>query len=183
MWYNGPMAWLLRSPLHRLVSKNMMLLTYLGRKSGKRYDVPVSYVQDGDGFSVTSMRERTWWRNLRGGAGVRVQLAGAGTRGHRACHRGPRGGRRGAPRLSTTDAWLCPVLRCAVGFKWRARRHRRGALRAGTGHDTDRAHLAARGPFALQVCNCALLSERLTNHIGHGCSGTGAARIGDENFV
>jgi deazaflavin-dependent oxidoreductase (nitroreductase family) len=76
MWYNGPVAWLLRSPLHGLASKNMMLLTYQGRKSGKTYSVPVNYVRDTDGFSVTSLRSRTWWRNLRGGAPVRVRWQG-----------------------------------------------------------------------------------------------------------
>ncbi len=76
MWYNILMATLLRSPLHGLLSQSLLLLTYTGRKSGKLITVPVNYVRDGAVLRVTSRRERTWWRNLRGGVPVRVQLRG-----------------------------------------------------------------------------------------------------------
>jgi hypothetical protein len=39
---------LLSSPLHRLMSTNTMLLTFAGRKSGKKYTVAVRYVRTGD---------------------------------------------------------------------------------------------------------------------------------------
>ena len=68
MWYNTIMKWVLCSSLHGLLSKNIMLITFTGRKSGKVYTLPVNYVRDGDVFSVVSFRHRTWWRNLRGGA-------------------------------------------------------------------------------------------------------------------
>jgi hypothetical protein len=67
MWYNSMMKWILRSPLHGLISKSTMLITYTGHKSGKLYTIPVNYVRDEDVLSVTSYRHRTWWRNLRGG--------------------------------------------------------------------------------------------------------------------
>ena len=38
---NPLLAALLRSPLHRLASKNLMLLTVTGRKSGRTYTLPV----------------------------------------------------------------------------------------------------------------------------------------------
>jgi deazaflavin-dependent oxidoreductase (nitroreductase family) len=76
MWYNPLIRWLLRSPLHSLISKNFMLITYTGRKSGKVYSTPVNYVRDGDHLLVTSYRHRTWWRNLRGGAPVTVRVQG-----------------------------------------------------------------------------------------------------------
>ncbi len=76
MWYNAIMRWILRSPLHGLISKNVMLITYTGRKSRQVYTTPVNYVRDGDALSVTSFRHRTWWRNLRGGAPVTVRLEG-----------------------------------------------------------------------------------------------------------
>lgn len=76
MWYNPILLWLLRSPFHKLVSGNMMVLTCTGRKSGKAYTLPVSYAQTGDTLWVTSQRKRTWWRNLRGGAPVRLVLRG-----------------------------------------------------------------------------------------------------------
>ncbi len=73
---NGFMKALLRSPLHRLLSKSTMLITFTGRKSGKVYTTPVNYVRDGDQVTVVSMRDRTWWRNLRGGARITLRLEG-----------------------------------------------------------------------------------------------------------
>lgn len=76
MWYNPMMIWLLKSPLHGMISKGVMLVTVTGRKSGKSISTPTNYVRDGDTLWVISWRERTWWRNLRGGANVRVLLSG-----------------------------------------------------------------------------------------------------------
>jgi deazaflavin-dependent oxidoreductase (nitroreductase family) len=81
MWFNPIMVFLLRSPLHFLVSGNMMVLTYQGRKSGQSYSTPVSYLQDGQVLTTTSNRNRKWWRNLRGGAPVNVWLRGQELRG------------------------------------------------------------------------------------------------------
>src|SRR5712691_523168 len=63
---------LLRSPLHFWLSDTMLLLTYTGRKSGRRDTNPVSYSREGD--VVTVFTYRSWWRNLRGGAPVRVEI-------------------------------------------------------------------------------------------------------------
>ena len=76
MWFNPFMIWLIRSPFHRLLSKNFMVLTYTGRKSGKTYRVPLNYTRLGDKLVTFSYRERTWWRNLRGGASVVLRLEG-----------------------------------------------------------------------------------------------------------
>lgn len=81
MWYNPLMKWLLRSPLHGLISKSFMLITYTGRKSGRVYTTPVNYVRDGDYLLVTSFRQRTWWRNLLGGAPVTVRVQGRDFKG------------------------------------------------------------------------------------------------------
>jgi deazaflavin-dependent oxidoreductase (nitroreductase family) len=70
------MIWLLKSPLHFFVSKNMMLITYTGRKSGQTYTIPVNYIQDGNTLYTTSWKERTWWRNLRDGQPVTLQVRG-----------------------------------------------------------------------------------------------------------
>jgi deazaflavin-dependent oxidoreductase (nitroreductase family) len=64
MWYNPIMMWMLRSPLHGMLSGNTMIITYTGRKSGKTYSTPVNYVRDGDVLWTVSFRQRTWWRNL-----------------------------------------------------------------------------------------------------------------------
>jgi hypothetical protein len=76
MWYNRIISWLLSSPLHGLLSENVMLIRVTGRKSGRIYTTPVNYVRDGGIRWVTSFRNRTWWRNLKGGAPVSVLLAG-----------------------------------------------------------------------------------------------------------
>ena len=76
MWYNSIMSAVLRSPLHGMLSKNMMLITVTGKKSGREYTTPVSFTRQGDDLWVISKRERTWWRNLIGGAPVRLELKG-----------------------------------------------------------------------------------------------------------
>lgn len=76
MWFNPLMGCLLRSPFHGIVSKQMMLITYTGRKSGKTYTTPVNYVRAGDMFLTLSYQQRTWWRNLRGGAPVILRVQG-----------------------------------------------------------------------------------------------------------
>jgi deazaflavin-dependent oxidoreductase (nitroreductase family) len=74
--YNPFVIALLHSPLSRLLDKNTMVITVTGRKSGKRYTLPVSYVRDGKNLLVISQQDRTWWNNLRGGAQVTVSLQG-----------------------------------------------------------------------------------------------------------
>ena len=75
-WYNPMMQWLLRSPWHGMLSGNTLLVSFAGRKSGKRFAIPVNYARDGDTFYATSLRESTWWRNLRGGAPVTLRVQG-----------------------------------------------------------------------------------------------------------
>ena len=76
MWFNPIIIGLLRSPLHGLFDKNMMLISYNGRKSDKAYTLPVNYVRQNSEVLVMSRRDRTWWRNLRGGAPVKILMQG-----------------------------------------------------------------------------------------------------------
>ena len=78
---NGIMTVLLRSPLDGLVSRRVVLITVSGRRSGRLYTTPVNYVRDGDIITVISRRNRTWWRNLRGGAQVTVRVRGKDLKG------------------------------------------------------------------------------------------------------
>jgi hypothetical protein len=73
---NGFMSAILRSPFHRMLSANTMLITFTGKKTGKRYTTPVNYAQAGSRVYVTSVRDRSWWKNLRGGAPVSLWIAG-----------------------------------------------------------------------------------------------------------
>ena len=74
--YNPIVILLLHSPLHSLMDKSTILITITGRKSGKKYTIPVSYVRDGDTLMMISQREHSWWKNLRGGAQVTLYLQG-----------------------------------------------------------------------------------------------------------
>jgi hypothetical protein len=67
-FYNPIVIGLLRSPLHLLGDQHTLILTVTGRKSGKRYTFPVSYLRDGDALVVMTHSERTWWKNLQGGS-------------------------------------------------------------------------------------------------------------------
>lgn len=75
---NPVMAGILRSPLHRLLSNDLMLLTFRGRKSGKRYATPLGYLQKGNRLYIFS--HAGWWRNLPGQRVV-VRLRGKDVQG------------------------------------------------------------------------------------------------------
>jgi hypothetical protein len=73
------MSWMLRSPFH-IFMNGILLITVTGRKSGRAISTPVNYAcdraRDGDTLLITSKTDRTWWRNVRGGAKVIVVLNG-----------------------------------------------------------------------------------------------------------
>jgi len=73
----------LRSPFHRMFSGSLALVTYQGRKSGKEYTIPVQYVQAGQTVYIVPGRaeQKTWWRNLRVGAPVRLVMRGKNVNG------------------------------------------------------------------------------------------------------
>lgn len=71
---NDFMSWVLRSPLHGMLSNGMMLITITGRKTGKRYTTPVGYYEEGGFLWVITSRDRTWWKNFQGGANVDLLL-------------------------------------------------------------------------------------------------------------
>jgi len=69
---------LLRSPAHRIMSRGVLLLTYTGRRSGRRYTLPVQYARaDHDLILWPAHHDRKrWWRNLQPPAPVQLRLAG-----------------------------------------------------------------------------------------------------------
>lgn len=71
---NDFMVWVLRSPFHGMLSNGMMLITITGRKTGKKYTTPVGYYREGEYLWVITSRDRTWWKNLQGGAEVGLLL-------------------------------------------------------------------------------------------------------------
>jgi len=79
-WFTNLLKYLLRTPSHFIFSKSMMLLEFRGRKSGKLYSTPVSYMREGD--VVTAFTDSPWQRNLLGGAPVTVYLKGKAVEGY-----------------------------------------------------------------------------------------------------
>jgi deazaflavin-dependent oxidoreductase (nitroreductase family) len=71
---------LLRSPLHVFVS-DTLLITVVGRRTGRKITLPVNYYRDGDELWIVSTRTRAWWRNVRGGAEVGLRIRGRDWRG------------------------------------------------------------------------------------------------------
>jgi hypothetical protein len=73
---NAVMRPLLRSPLHGLVSRNVMLITFTGRKSGRTYTTPVGYAREDDTLITSTLRSNRWWKNLVGGVPVTLDVQG-----------------------------------------------------------------------------------------------------------
>lgn len=71
---NDFVAWILRSPFHRLFSSGTMLITVTGRKTGRKYTTPVGYYRKNEFLWVLTSRDRTWWRNLQEGGQVDLLL-------------------------------------------------------------------------------------------------------------
>jgi hypothetical protein len=75
---NVPMRVLLRLPFPTPLSGRLMLISYTGRKTGKAYHQPVSYVRQGD--TLLTPGGGNWKWNLRGGQPVRIRLRGRDVR-------------------------------------------------------------------------------------------------------
>jgi hypothetical protein len=76
---NPFVSMILRSPLHRMLSNGVLLLTFTGRKTWKRYTIPVGYTREGD--TLTLFTSKSWFKNLRGSSPVVVHLKGRGRTG------------------------------------------------------------------------------------------------------
>ncbi|MGW5242215.1 nitroreductase/quinone reductase family protein [Monashia sp. NPDC004114] len=78
----------LRSPVHGAMDGALLLLHIVGRKTGRRYDIPVGYVDvDGRLLVVT---QHAWRANVRGGAEVEVTSRGQRQRMHCTLDEDPR---------------------------------------------------------------------------------------------
>lgn len=58
---------------------NVLLLTTTGRKSGKRYTTPLTYLADGDALVIIASNggsdsDPDWWRNLKAHPSALVQV-------------------------------------------------------------------------------------------------------------
>jgi hypothetical protein len=76
---------LIRSPLHWPASRRLALITYTGRRSGRRYTIPVGYEMADLHVTITvgSPDRKVWWQSLTGtGAPVELVVRGRRRIGH-----------------------------------------------------------------------------------------------------
>jgi F420H(2)-dependent quinone reductase len=71
---NVPVRLLLRLPFKTPLSSRLMLLFFTGRKTGRSYRQPVSYVVDGD--ALLTPGGGRWKLNLREGESIEIRLRG-----------------------------------------------------------------------------------------------------------
>ncbi|GAB0106510.1 nitroreductase/quinone reductase family protein [Nocardia sp. JMUB6875] len=69
---NAVMRWVLRSPLHRVVSGKLLIVTVVGRRTGRVYDNPVAYVEHEGTLLIGTAAK--WRRNLKPDEPVRITL-------------------------------------------------------------------------------------------------------------
>ncbi len=88
---NPAIVWVLRSPLHLLLSPGLMLITVTGRRTGRRYTIPVGYQQHGDEITVliSKASRKRWWRNYLEPRPVELHVRGRALQGEARVLPGP----------------------------------------------------------------------------------------------
>ncbi|WP_072803764.1 hypothetical protein [Rhodococcoides yunnanense] len=74
----------------RLLSKAITDITYVGRKSGRTFSIPVGYKRRGDQVTIgVAVPDRKgWWRNFYPDGGpISIRLDGVDRPGHAVAHR------------------------------------------------------------------------------------------------
>src|SRR5262245_28249362 len=68
----------LRSRFHWLLSRGLTLVTVTGRRTGRRYTIPVGYLETSDAVVVLvgDAPSKTWWRNYMDAGPIEVRLRG-----------------------------------------------------------------------------------------------------------
>ncbi|NLE78376.1 MAG: hypothetical protein GX610_02155 [Rhodococcus sp.] len=89
--FNKVMSRLLDAPfVGRYLSRSMTEISYVGRKSGRRFSLIVSYKRRGDELTigVAMPDKKGWWRNFHPDGGpIYVQLDGVERTGTAVAHR------------------------------------------------------------------------------------------------
>jgi len=75
---------MLQSRLHCLVSSQLMLVKFTGRKTGKAYLTPMAYHDFGDIIiiALAETASRQWWRNYREVWPMEILIKGRWQRGY-----------------------------------------------------------------------------------------------------
>ena len=76
--FNPMVTAILRSRLHMLLSGALCVVSWSGRKSGRRVSIPTGYQRHGDEVIVmlTKPGDKTWWKNFRSPWPAELLLAG-----------------------------------------------------------------------------------------------------------
>jgi hypothetical protein len=77
---NRPMRRVLLVPFPTPLSRRLMVVTHVGRRTGRTYQQPVSYVRDGE--TLLTPGGGRWTRNLNDGEAVELSVAGRPVVGH-----------------------------------------------------------------------------------------------------
>jgi len=80
--------------LGNIVRRNLVVISYVGRRSGKTFTTPVNYRRVGDEvvIHVGLPSAKTWWRNFLGDGGpITLQLNGTNQTGHAVATRDDQG--------------------------------------------------------------------------------------------
>jgi hypothetical protein len=94
--FNAIAARLIDVPLlGNVLGRNLVMISYVGRRSGKTFTIPVNYRRAGDEFviGVGLPDAKNWWRNFLGGGGpITLRLSGTDRTGHAVATRDGQGG-------------------------------------------------------------------------------------------
>lgn len=106
--FNAPIAALANSRrFGRLINRNITMLTYTGRRSGRTYSIPVAYRRSGGDIviSVNMPDAKTWWRNfLDAGGPLTLRLDDTEHAGHAVATRDAKGAVTVTVRLAETNS-------------------------------------------------------------------------------
>ena len=76
-WMLKMQVWLLRHRLMGPMGRSTMVITTTGRKSGKQFSVPISYVRDGGSYLALNYLEHSnWLKNVRANPRVSLNVQG-----------------------------------------------------------------------------------------------------------
>ena len=93
--FNAVAAKLVDVPLlGNLMGRNLVMISYVGRRSGKTFTTPVNYRRIGDEIVIRVMAPdaKNWWRNFLGGGGpMTLRLNGVDRTGHAVATRDDQG--------------------------------------------------------------------------------------------
>ena len=77
LFINPIMIFLMRSPLHFLVSHSVIVLYVFGTKTGKLYRIPVSFFEHRKGLlTCVTDKPNIWWKNLKEEKEIKIIFKG-----------------------------------------------------------------------------------------------------------